>query len=407
MLSARLWRSKLFGYFFIGATFSLIGNWFNTVAVAVLAYQISGQVSSAAVAIACSVLPRAILGPLGGILADRFERRNLLIVLDVGRVLVALLPLLVHSTSTLWLVYISVVLLQTGGCFYNPAQGAYLPNLVTDDLLEPANAALASIRDIGMFAGPALAAVLLGTAGPSIAFWINALSFAVSAALLLMLPKAAHHAETALGLRNLLIGYVAIVHRYPRIAALYLCYIASGVLVFFFQGIMVAYASILGQPSTFIGALYAAAGLGGAVGGITMGHYLRRLPYGATVNVFVVSVPLLGALALTTTAALALLLLALSAAAGTAGDVLFEVSVQRWVPSEERGRAFGLYFWSIAMGQLVGAILGIALVHVAVVALLWTSLLVLPIVVVGVILSVRAGHPDHPLNSHTVKAMVK
>ncbi len=393
MFNIRLWHSGSFRRFFIGATLSLIGNWFNNVAIAILAYRISGQVSLAAVAIACSVLPRAILGPLAGVLADRFERRNLLIVLDASRALVALAPLFAHSMATLWLVYAAVVLLQTGSCLYNPTQGAYLPSLVADDLLEPANAALASMRDIGLFAGPALAALVLGVAGPAIAFWVNALSFAVSAALLLTLPRVSHYLAETGKLRDLLTGYVELVHHYPRISALYLCSMASAVPIFLLQGVMVAYAGILGQPSTFIGVLYAAAGLGGVVGGVTMGHYLRRLPYAAAVSVFVVSVPLLGALALTTTAAVAILLLALSTAAGTAGDVLFEVGMQRSVLAQERGRAFGLYFWSIALGQLVGAVLGIALAHVAVAAILWTSLLVLPIIIVGVVASIRAGHP--------------
>jgi len=393
VFNPRLWLNGAFTRFFIGATFSLIGNWFNNVAIAVLAYRISGQVSLAAVAIACSVLPRTILGPLAGILADRFERRNLLIALDAGRAFVALVPLFAHDTSTLWLVYATVLLLQTGACLYNPTQGAYLPSLVADDLLEPANATLASMRDIGLFAGPALAAVLLGTEGPSIAFWVNALSFAVSAALLLTLPRVAHHAVKSFKLRDLLVGYILIVQRYPRIGALYLCYIASAVPVFLLQGVMVAYVGVLGQPSTFIGALYAAAGLGGAVGGIATGHYLRRLPYAVAVAAFAVSVLLLGALALTTIAALALLLIACSTAAGTAGDVLFTVGVQRSVLPQERGRAFGLYFWSIAIGQLVGAVLGIGLARVAVTAIFWTSLLVLPIIVVGVVVSIRAGEP--------------
>jgi len=393
VLNTNLWHNGSFRRFFIGTTLSLIGNWFNNVAIAVLAYRISGQVSLAAVAIACSVLPRAILGPLAGTLADRFEHRNLLIALDAGRALVALVPLFAHDTSTLWLVYAAVVLLQTSACLYNPMQGAYLPLLVADDLLESANAALASMRDIGLFAGPALAALVLGAAGPAIAFWANALSFAVSAALLLTLPRVAHHLAETGKLRGLLTGYVELVHRYPRISALYLCVMASAVPIFLLQGVMVAYAGVLGQPATFIGVLYAAAGLGGAVGGATMGHYLRRLPYAAAVSVFVVSVPLLGALALTTAAAVAILLLALSTAAGTAGDVLFTVGVQRSVSPQERGRAFGLYFWSIALGQLIGAVLGIALAHVAVAAILWTSLLVLPIIVVGVVVSIRAGHP--------------
>lgn len=392
MPETRLWRNESFLRFFIGAGLSVVGDWFNTVAIAVLTYRLTGRVALVAVTLAVSVLPRLVLAPVGGALADRFERRGLLIALDSARAVVALLPLLAHDGGSVWVIYLAVLLLQAGTCIYNPAQGAYVSHLVPDDLLETANAAYATMRDVGMFAGPALAAVALGIFGPAIAFWSNALSFVIAAMLLRTLPRALPGAARAANLPALLAGYLAIARRYPRITALYLCYLARTVPIFFLQAIMVVYARELGQPTTFIGLLYATAGLGGALGGLAMGRYLRHLPYGATAAIFVVNVPLLGALALVHQAALALIVIACASAAGTAGDVIFTVNVQRHVASEERGRAFGMLFWCIAIGQLLGAGLGITVSALtAVPALLWISMAVLPIVAVGVLLSVRAA----------------
>lgn len=403
MLSIRLWRHGAFVRFFIGASLSVVGDWFNTVAIAVLTYRITGRVSLVAATIAASVLPRVLLAPIGGALADRFERRGLLVALDSARAVVALLPLLAHDMATLWVVYAAVVLLQVGACLYNPAQGAYVSQLVPDDLLEGANAAYATMRDVGLFIGPALAATVLGLWGPGSAFWSNALSFMVAAGILLTLPRAAHSGQPA-GLRALVAGYAVIPRRYPRIAALYPCYLAYVVPIFFFQAIMVIYALRLGQPTTFIGVLYAIAGLGGAAGGIAMGQYLRRLPYGVAIIIFALNVPVLGTLALIHQAVPALAMLALSSAAGTAGDVIFAVTVQRHVAPEERGRAFGLWFWCIAIGQLIGAGLGVALAPIAVPALLWVSLGAFSIIVVSVVFSIRASQPESGTPAETVVA---
>src|SRR5947199_9731 len=207
MFSLQLWRTGPFVRFFIGASLSAIGDWFNTVAIVVLTYRLSGNVSLVAATFMAAVLPRVLLAPVGGILADRFPRRGLLVSLDCARAVVALLPLLAHDVSTLWLVYVAVALLQAGAFLYNPAQGAYLPRLVPDALLEAANAAYASMRDIGMFVGPALAAAVLGLWGPAVAFWSNALSFAVAAGLLLTLPRVGHGVTRRAGLRALTAGY--------------------------------------------------------------------------------------------------------------------------------------------------------------------------------------------------------
>jgi MFS family permease len=394
LFTTRLWQHGPFVRFFVGASLSIVGTWCNTVAIAVLTYQLTGQVSLVAVTIAASVLPRVLLAPIGGALADRFERRSVLVALDCACAVMALLPLLVHRSSSIWLIYVAVVLLQAGACVYNPAQGAYLPNLVPDDLLEPANAAYAVMGDLGMFVGPALATGLLSLWGPTAAFGGNALTFVISAGLLLTLPHGMHGSRRAVRVRALVSGYAAIVRRHPRVGALYLCYLACAAPVYFFLAIMVVYAQTLGQPATFIGARYAAAGLGGALGGLGMGQYLRRLPYPVAITLYALSLPLLGALVFVHHPGPAVVLWACSMAAGTAGDVIFSVNVQRYVPAEERGRAFGMLFWCIAIGQLIGASLGAAVTaRTAMPVLLWVSMAGFPIVIAGVLLSIRARPP--------------
>jgi predicted MFS family arabinose efflux permease len=95
----------------------------------------------------------------------------------------------------------------------------------------------------------------------------------------------------------------------------------------------------------------------------------------------------------------ALVLLACSTAAGTAGDVIYFVSVQRYVTPQEHGRAFGLWFWCIAIGQLIGAALGVAVtIRTAIPALLGVSVGLCPLVLVGVLLSIRAEWPSRAMH---------
>jgi len=391
MLTRQLWGHGLFVRFVLGAALSGLGTWFNTVAIAVLSYRLTGQASTVAIALTAAVLPRVVLAPIGGVLADRFERRGLLVGLDLASAVVALTPLLVTQRGALPLLYAAVFVLQAASCLYRPAQGAYLAHLVPDDQLEAANAAHSMLQDSSLFTGPLLAAMVLGVAGPGAGFLLNGASFLVSALLLLTLPTAHPGAQKGTSISQLLGGYVSIARRYPAIAALCLCALASVVPIYFFQATIVAYAAALGQPSTFVGVLYAAAGAGGILGGLAMGQWQRHLSPRAVVALYGLEIPLLGSLALVHAPILALVLLTASVASSMVGDLIFSVRVQRYVPTEERGRAFGLVFWCMAVGQMAGAMLGTMVPPaLAVPVLLWVSVGVLPITALGLAQFVRS-----------------
>jgi MFS family permease len=250
------------------------------------------------------------------------------------------------------------------------------------------------MRDLAMVGGPALAALVLGQWGAAAAFVGNALSFVVSVGILLTLPRAARGGGEAPRLRTFVSAQVGIARRYPRVAALCVCYLAAVIPLYYLQTVMVVYARDLGQQTSFVGMFYAAAGVGGAFGGLIMGQYLRRLPYVVAIAIYALGVFFVGCLPLVQSAGLALLLLAARAAAGTTGDLIFMVGVQRDVAAELRGRAFGLWFWCIALGQLVGACLGVvATAHTALPTLWWSSVIVAPIVMLGMLFSITAGRP--------------
>lgn len=406
MFSTQLWRHGPFIRFFVGATLSDIGSWFNTVAVAVLIYRLTGQVALVATGVAVQVAPRVVLNPIAGVLADRFDRRDLLIALDLLSALAALIPLV----GLMWpphiaipLIYLSILLLQTASTLYWPTQDAYVTGIVPHELLEGANAASSVSIDTAIFSGPALGALVVGAWGAGPSFAINAASFLVSALLLSRMPRTVRHDEQLPTPGALIRGYVTIVHEHHRLIALYLVPLASVVPVFYFQAVAVAYARSVGQASTFIGWLYAAVGVGGILGAAVLTRIQAHLPPVGVLGLFLVSAPLLGALALTHRWGVALVLLAASGFANTTAELIIRVRIQRSVAPDELGRAFGMLRFCMAIGQALGAVLGIAIADVAALTgLLWIGCGVVPIMAVGLALSRERGRVPSDGLSETV-----
>jgi len=140
-------------------------------------------------------LPTIVVGLLLGPLLDRLERRKLMVVADLLRAAVfAALP---FATSAGQIVVLAMVAgLATG--FFRPAVYAGVPNLVDETMLAPANALLQTVENVSWAAGPVLGGVLTAAAGPDASYWINAVSFLVSAVLVARIPARMLQSKTAL-----------------------------------------------------------------------------------------------------------------------------------------------------------------------------------------------------------------
>lgn len=141
---------------------------------------------------AARVLPIVVLGPLGGVLADRYDRRRLMIVTDLMRALV-MLGLLAGAATGLPVVFAPVLAaLATGASAPYPARtAASVARLVPAPDLPAANAVRSVLGPICIVVGPVLGAVVLAAANPQTAFGLNALTFLISAAAVASIPGAA------------------------------------------------------------------------------------------------------------------------------------------------------------------------------------------------------------------------
>ena len=183
----KLWNSMLF---------SSLGDWLGLLATTALAQQLSGgSYATANFAIAgvfiARLLPAVFLGPIAGVIADRFDRRRLMVSVDVMRAGLYISIPIVHTYF--WL-YTAMILVECLTLFWSPAKEASVPNLVPRDKLENANqvsllaaygtAPIAAILfSLLTLLSGAIAAIspLLPSNSVDIALYINALSFLFAA----------------------------------------------------------------------------------------------------------------------------------------------------------------------------------------------------------------------------------
>ncbi|WP_165422837.1 MFS transporter [Ktedonosporobacter rubrisoli] len=125
--------------------------------------------------------PLFLLGPLAGVFVDRWDRRRTMIVADVARAFVVLGPLLLENLWQLPAIYLSAFLLSCFECFFMPAKSGLLQVIVAEEQQTKAASVSQTIFALSLLAGPALAAVLYASVGPTAAILIDAGSFLASA----------------------------------------------------------------------------------------------------------------------------------------------------------------------------------------------------------------------------------
>jgi MFS family permease len=164
---------------------SQLGDWLYNAALLGYVYSATGSAAWVGAATIFRLLPYVLLSPVGGMVADRYDRRIVLLSGDIVRCALMLgLAAVVAAEGPVALVMAFTALASVAGSAERPAAKAMLPKLVGEMRLGPANALLHTAQDLGVVVGPAIGAVLLAVAPHSVAFLVNAGTFAVSATLI-------------------------------------------------------------------------------------------------------------------------------------------------------------------------------------------------------------------------------
>jgi MFS family permease len=352
----RLRRLQLAG---VGSSF---GSWSYGVALAVYAYHQGGARAVGLVYFA-RLGAAGLVAPWLAVLVDRFSRRRVMIAADLVRfVLVAGLCAVVASEGPLWFVLVIAVVASITSTVFQPAESSLLPTLVdTPDELTAANAVMNTIGSVSMFAGPALAGLLIAVSSASVVFGITAATFIWSATCLWGLPPDERRdgpgAAEPVG-QQLLAGVRAVL----RVPALRIVVGLTGAQTFVagaFEVLLVAYVfQLLDGGNAAVGWLNAAIGVGGVLGVVAVAALTgrKRLAGDLGIGVLLWGAPI-AILAAWANIGFALVLFAIIGLGNTIVDVAGMTLLQRSADDEVLGRVFGILesmiLGTIALGALV------------------------------------------------------
>lgn len=360
-------RNPAFTRLYAAQLTSFAGDWFATVALLGLALELTGSAAIASLVLVLQTGGFAAASPLAGFLADRLDRRRLLIGADLARVPVALAFLLAREPETLWIAFVAVLLLAVGAAVFEPTSSASLPNLVDPDDLPTANVLIGSAWGTMLAVGAALGGLVAATLGRDAAFVINALSFAVSAWLIVgivrRLQEERHPDDPHVphgGVWSGIAAAVSIARGSRTLAAFLLSKTSFGVGTGVVALLAVFGTEVFGAGDAGIGVLFAARGLGALVGpflaraatgtddlGLIRGIAASFVAAGACYALF----PLAPSLAI------AAGLVFGAHCGGGAQWALSTLGIQRSTPDAIRGRVFSLDYGLVTLTIAVSTLL--------------------------------------------------
>ena len=255
-----------------GQAISLIGTWMQMTAQAWLVLTLTHSSTALGIVIALQTLPVLLFGPYGGVIADRVDKRRLMIALQsaMGLQALALGVLTVAGVVHLWEIGVLAALLGFNNAFENPARQSFMLELVGKEHLRNAVSLNSVLVNVARAIGPAVAGILIATVGDGVCFLVNAGSFvAVVASLMTMDRRALRPTEPTPRARGQLREGLHYVRNTPGLAVPLVMMGVAGCLTYEFQVTLPVMASRgLHVGATGFGFMTASMGVGAVVGGL-------------------------------------------------------------------------------------------------------------------------------------------
>jgi MFS family permease len=352
-----LLRNVRFLRLWIGQGASFVGDAVSMVALVVLVVQITGSASAVGGALVARLLP-TIASPLAGVLADRVDRRVILVASDLARAVLILGLVFARDLVT---IYVLVFLMGLARAFFNPTVRAAFPSVVGGGDLTRANALISGTFSVSETAGPALGGLLVATVGVDAAFVLDAVTYLVSAALLSLTPLARLQSndEDAEFAEDLKAGFT-----YLAGARVPLAIVAGAFLTVLTINITIPAEVFLATETFKVGN----AGYGLLVGlwggGMVLGSAFVALLGGRVSLILLylssifVSALALFATGISPTFVLALIALTIAGLANGIDDVTANTILQKQVPDVFLGRVFAVRFLSYGAGEALAFTVG-------------------------------------------------
>ncbi|MGA9279578.1 MFS transporter [Ilumatobacter sp.] len=361
-----VWRHRRWRWLLGSTVVSLAGDFLYWVAIAVYFTEHDDATFWIAASLIARLLPYVFISPFGGALADRFDRRSLLVWLDVARGgLFLVMAAIVAVEGSPGLVVGVLALIASAGAVYRPARVAAIPRLVPENDIAAANAGEEGLAQLSWFVGPALGAILVTVFDPSIVLVIDAATFAASALMVARVGDIGGGTKPATDPDDTASSLLADVRAGGRLildnrglggmtlmaTAASLAFGAEQVLY-----VLVA-ADRLDLGAAGVGYLMAAMGVGGLIAAPIAARAGNSSRGGAWLlgSGLLVSLPLV-LIALTDSAPVVLGLAVVEGAAAIVFEVLSLTLLQRAVDESMMGRVYSVFDAVGALGQTVGSV---------------------------------------------------
>jgi MFS family permease len=341
-----IFRNANFSYLWSGQLISTIGDALTSLAAGILVYQITGSVLSVGLILMASAAPTLVFGLIAGVIVDRYDRKMIMVVTCLIRaVLIAFIPLVVVPTGDILWLYVIVLLSASVQQFFDPANDSVLPEIASDEELASAN----SIMAIAQFGSTAIGFALAGliTAQFSIewAFYLDAATFVVTAALIALVKVPRMVVEELSTIRDVIrnLGFGAgFIWKVPILRSMLLLRVPI-MLIFGLQNVLLLPFAfeVLGAGEFEYGIQEGVTSVGFVVGSLLMARYADRLREGTWLVLSFLGMGIAGlAYALSSNIWIAIGLIGFSGILNAPSFVAGRLINQRNTPREVRGRVF-------------------------------------------------------------------
>ncbi len=294
-----VFRNRDFSFLWSGQLVSTIGNSLTSVAASIVIFRQTGSALSVGLMLAATALPTLFVGPIAGVVVDRGNRKRIMIAADVTRAfLVVLIPILIpHNIA--WL-YVIVLLTSAVGQFYEPAQASVLPEIVSDEELTAAN----SFRAISSFGATALgfaaAGLIAAQYSVALAFYLDGVTFLVSALCIgfVRIPALVAEGRTtaAMVVTNLREG-LSFLYRNPHLRSLMLVFIPVLFAFGLWNSLLLPFSERALNASEFeFGLQEAVTSIGFVIASFLMARYSYRLREGQWIVIGLIGMGIMSAL---------------------------------------------------------------------------------------------------------------
>ena len=345
----------------LAAVCSETGEWMLQIALPILVYQATGSAASTAAMMIVGLLPAVLLSPAAGVLADRLDRRKLLLAVSVGQTVVAA-PLLGMSGSAVWFGYLVMAGQASLAALFEPARNALVRDLVGPDGVTAANGLLGMGTNVSRLAGAWLGGLLFASGGITVVYLGYAVVLLVGA---LLKPFGSRHEPQPRGpaIREWLDG-IDLIRRDRRLWVIGTAMMMGAVSQGLFLALFVPFVlDVLGAGAGGVGLLRGVQAIGGLLAGAAIAVLARRVAprklYGWGAVVFgVLGVVTWNGPHLTTALIVYIgLFIAIGIPGGVAVSGLLAI-LQTAAPSAATGRLMSSAIAAMALGNALGMLIG-------------------------------------------------